>query len=137
MHQLVELLNGQINEVNPDQAAGGAGLIFKTLKDQLDGQDFSTLSAALPGVSELIQQAPDKDAGGGGLMGAIGGLAGALGGGDSTLGKMGQMAELAGGFSKLGLSPDMLAKFVPIVMTFIQTEGGEQILNIAKKVIKM
>lgn len=138
MNPLVALLNQQIGEINPDQAAGGAGLIFKTLQDKLSSQDFATLSGALPGVGELIQQAPNTSEGGGGLMGALGGLAGALGGQGAAgqLGQLGQFAALAGGFSKLGLSPDMLGKFMPIVLQFIQSEGGEQVLAIAQKVLK-
>ena len=139
MNPLVELLNQQINEINPDQAAGGAGLIFKILQNKLDPQDFSSLSAALPGVMDLIQKAPAEESSGGGLMGALGGLAGALGGSSGAagqLGQLGQFASLAGGFSKLGLSPEMIGRFLPIVMQFIRSEGGEQILKIAQKVLK-
>lgn len=139
MNPLVSLLNQQLNTINPEQAAGGAGLIFKTLQDKLNPQDFSSLSAALPGVLELIQKAPQAESGGG-LMGALGGLAGALGGGGGgaagQLGQLGQFASLVGGFSKLGLSPDMIGQFLPIVMQYIQSEGGEQILKIAQKVLK-
>ncbi len=136
MNPLVALLNQQIQEINPEQAAGGAGLIFKTLQDKLSEQDFAALSGALPGVSELLQQAPAE--GGGGLMGALGGLAGALGGQGAAgqLGQLGQFASLVGGFSKLGLSPDMIGKFMPIVLQFIQSEGGEQMLALAQKVLK-
>ena len=72
-------------------------------------------------------------------MGALGGLAGALGGSSGAagqLGQLGQFASLAGGFSKLGLSPEMIGRFLPIVMQFIRSEGGEQILKIAQKVLK-
>jgi hypothetical protein len=137
MNPLVSLLNQHINSINPEQAAGGAGLIFKTLQEKLDPQDFSTLSAALPGVLELIQNAPQTKSGGG-LMGALGGLAGALGGNGAAgqLGQLGQFASLVGGFSKLGLSPDMIGRFLPLIMQYIQSEGGEQILKIAHKVLK-
>lgn len=137
MNPLVSLLNQQLQGINPDQAAGGAGLIFKTLQDKLNPQDFSSLSAALPGVMELIQKAPNTESGGG-LMGALGGLAGALGGGGAAgqLGQLGQFASLVGGFSKLGLSPDMIGKFLPVIMQYIQSEGGEQMLKIAQKVLK-
>lgn len=137
MNPLVSLLTQQISSINTEQASGGAGLIFKTLQEKLDPQDFSTLSAALPGVADLIQQSPQTE--GGGLMGALGGLAGALGGGSGAagqLGQLGQFASLVGGFSKLGLSPDMIGQFLPLVMQYIQSEGGEQILKIAQKVLK-
>ena len=57
MNPLVALLNQHIQEINPEQAAGGAGLIFKTLQDKLSDQDFAALSGALPGIGELLQQA--------------------------------------------------------------------------------
>lgn len=139
MNPIVSLLSQQLSGVNSDQAAGGAGLIFKTLQEKLDPQDFSSISAALPGVLELIQKAPQAESGGG-IMGALGGLAGALGGSGGgaagQLGQLGQFASLVGGFSKLGLSPDMIGKFLPLVMQYIQSEGGEQVLKIAQKVLK-
>ena len=116
--------------VDESQAKGGAGLIFKMAQEKLGDGDFAQLTSAVPAVSNLIGDAP---AAGGGLAGAIGGLAGAMGGGG---GNLANMAALAGGFGQLGLNPGMATKFVPIILSFVQNQGGDQVKNILAGVLK-
>ncbi len=116
--------------VDESQAKGGAGLIFKMAQEQLGDGDFAQLASAVPIVSNLIGEAPTP---GKGLAGAIGGLAGAMGGGG---GQLANLAALAGGFSQLGLNPGMVNKFVPIILSFVQSEGGQQAKNILAGVLK-
>ena len=116
--------------VDESQAKGGAGLIFKMAQEQLGDGDFAQLTSAVPAVSNLIGDAP---AAGGGLAGAIGGLTGAMGGGG---GNLANMAALAGGFGQLGLNPGMATKFVPIILSFVQNQGGDQVKNILAGVLK-
>ena len=121
--------------VNEDQAKGGAGLLFNLAKDKLGAGDFQQLTNAIPGVQDLVGAAPAS--GGGGMMGALGGVASSLGG--SLGGKMeglGDLANLAGGFSQLGLSSDMVGKFVPILLSFVQQQGGDAMKGILEKVLK-
>ena len=103
----------------------------KMAKEQLGDGDFAQVASAVPGISNLIGEAP---AGGKGMAGAIGGLAGSLGGGKS--GQIANIAALAGGFSQLGLNPGMASKFVPIILSFTQSQGGEGVKNILAKVLK-
>ena len=117
--------------VDENQAKGGAGLIFKMAKEQLGDGDFAQVAGAVPAVSNLIGEAP---AGGKGIAGAIGGLAGAMGGGSG--GKMANMAALAGGFGQLGLNPGMATKFVPIILSFVQSKGGDGVKDILAGVLK-
>lgn len=119
--ELVELLTKNLG-VNEEQAKGGAGLIFKQAKEQLGGEDFSKVSASVPGVENLISAAP---ASGGGLLGGVGKMFG--GGG---------LAGLAGGFSKLGLDGGMIGKFVPVILSFVQSKGGDGVKAILEKVLK-
>ena len=116
--------------VDESQAKGGAGLIFKMAQEKLGDGDFAQLSGAVPGVSNLIGEAP---AAGGGIAGAMSGLAGAMGGGG---GQIANMAALAGGFGQLGLNPGMATKFVPIILSFVQNQGGDQVKNILAGVLK-
>lgn len=134
MLELVQMLTSQLNGVDEKQAGGGAGLILKCVQDNVSGQDFSKLLEMVPGVGELVQQAPDEKSSGGGLLGAIGGLASAVGG--DKFGQLGQLAALAGGFSKLGLSPEMVAQFLPIVTAFVQKKGGNEMLEMVQSVLK-
>ena len=116
--------------VDEQQAKGGAGLIFKMAQEKLGDGDFAQLASAVPAISNLIGEAPTG--GGGGLASAIGGIAGAIGGGS----QLANMATLAGGFSQLGLDPSMVTKFVPIILSFVQSQGGEQVKSLLAGVLK-
>lgn len=126
--ELVQLLTQNLG-IEENQAKGGAGLIFELAKQKLDDGEFSQVAGAIPGVSELINAAPQP---GSGLAGAIGGLAGALGGG----GNIANLAALAGGFTQLGLNPAMVSQFVPVILSFAQNQGGDRIKNILAEVLK-
>lgn len=120
--------------INEEQAKGGAGLLFNLAKEKLGSGEFQQLADKVPGMTNLLQAAP---ASGGGMMGALGSMASAFGGGSG--GKMeglGNLANLAGGFSQLGLSADMIGKFVPIVLSFVQNQGGDSIKGLLEKVLK-
>jgi hypothetical protein len=128
--ELVDLLVKGLG-VNEEQAAGGAGSVFSMVKDQLGGGDFSKLATAIPEIGSLINSAPKSGGGGGGFMGMVGSLA-SVAGGDSALGKLGQMAQLAGLFEKLGLNADMVSKFLPIILSFVQQKGGSGLMEMVQ-----
>ena len=126
--ELIQQITQRLN-VNEEQAQGGAGLIFKMAQEKLGDGKFAQVASAVPGVSSLIGTAPQ---GGGGIAGAIGGLTGAMG----ASGNVANMASLAGGFSQLGLNPGMATKFVPIILSFVQNQGGDEVKNILAGVLK-
>jgi hypothetical protein len=107
--------------VSETQAQGGAGLLFKLAKDVLDSGEFSKISAAVPGIDSLLSAAP-----GGGMLGGL----------TKMFGEVGGLAGLAAGFSKLGMNSGMLAKFVPIVLQFVQSKGGDSVKALLEKAIK-
>jgi hypothetical protein len=74
---------------------------------------------------------------GGGMMGALGGIASSLGAGGlgDKMGGLGDLANLASGFSQLGLSTDMVGKFLPIVLSFVQNQGGDSMKGLLEKVL--
>jgi hypothetical protein len=76
----------------------------------------------LPGIDSLISAAPQA----GGLTGKASSL---LGG---SAGSVKGMTALADSFSKLGLSPDMVNQFVPVILDFVQSEGGQQAMTLLK-----
>lgn len=126
--ELIEQLTQNLG-INENQAKGGAGLIFKLAQEKLGDGEFSQLASVVPAVSNLIGEAPQP---GGGLASALGGLAGAMGGG----GQLANMAALAGGFGQLGLNPAMVSQFVPIILSFVQDRGGEQVKGLLAGVLK-
>lgn len=116
--------------VGEDQAKGGAGLLLSLAKDKLGGGDFSQIAGTIPGIDGILSAAPAQA--GGGLMGALGGLAAGFGG---KAGALGELAELAGGFSKLGLDADMVAKFAPVILQFVEQSGGETVRKLLAGVL--
>lgn len=125
----MELLQMLINQlgITEEQAKGGTGLLFKVAKDKLSSDEFKQVANAIPGIEGLISSAPKA----GGIMGAIGGFASSLGGDN----KIGNLASLAGGFKNLNLSTDMIGKFLPIVMSFLQSKGGDTVKRIIEKAL--
>ena len=128
MNELITQLVSQLG-VQEGQAKGGAGLLLKLAQSKLGG-DFSKVSAAVPGLQDLIKSAPE--AGGAGKL--LGSLAGALGGGKA--GGLADLASLAGGFSQLKLDPQMISKFVPVILSFVQSKGGQDVVKLLAGVLK-
>jgi hypothetical protein len=127
---MIELIQQLVSStgVNQQQAEGGAGLIFGLVKERLSSGDFSKVADAVPGVEGLIDSAPSS---GGGLGGLLGGVASAMGAGD-----LGNLASLAEGFSKLDLDAGMVGKFIPVVLSYLQNQGGDGLLSLVSGVLK-
>lgn len=119
MKELVDQLTRNLG-VNATQAEGGAAVLFKAARDKLGGDEFGKLLGGVPGLSELLQKAP---ASGGGFGGLLGGLAGAVGG------NAGLIATIVGGFGKLGLTTDHAKKFVPVILEFLKTKVGPDVVS--------
>lgn len=124
---LIEELISKLG-INADQARGGAGLLFKLAQEHL-GADFATISDLMPQVQEWIGQAPET----GKLAGALGGIAGAFGGRAQGLGKL---ADIAEGFSSLGLDQSSIDDFGSIIMDVLKAKGGEGVADLLSSVLK-
>ena len=124
--------------INENQAEGGAGLLFQLAKNQLGQGDFAQVASAVPGIEGLMQAAPglggESSGGGGGLVGKVMSMFGGNKGG--AMGNLAGLAGLVGGFSQLGLDAGMVSKFVPIVTSFVQEQGGEQVASLLQGVLK-
>lgn len=127
--ELVQTLMNQLN-ISDDQASGGVGLLMNLAKDQLSSGEFDQVKGALPEVEGMMNQAPET---GGGLGGMLGGLTSAFGG---DAGQLGNLAELASGFSKLDLDTGMIAKFIPIVLSYAQSQGGDMVQGLLSKALQ-
>jgi hypothetical protein len=125
--ELIEELTKNLG-VTQDQAQGGTGLILNMAKEKL-GQDFSKVSGSIPGVGSLMSAAPES---GGGTLGGLAKMAGAFGGGS----QLANLAGLAGGFSKLGMNSGMITKFIPIIISFVQSKGGSTAADLLAKALK-
>jgi len=122
--ELVGQLTKQLS-ITPSQAVGGAGTLFSLAKSRLSADDFSKVAGAVPGMGSFLKAAPATDSTSG-----LSGLASSLPGG------MGGMASTAASFEKLGLSPGMAGKFVPILTNFVQSKGGSSTASLLSGVLK-
>jgi hypothetical protein len=126
--ELVEELVKNLG-VSQDAAKGGSGLIFQMAKERLGAGDFGKVASAMPEINGLMASAPEA----GGVLGGIGKLASGFGGG---AGQLGSLASLAGGFSKLGLDSGMIGKFIPIILSFAESKGGDVVKSLLAKALK-
>lgn len=122
--ELIGQLTKQLS-ISPTQAAGGAGTLFGLAKSRLSSADFSKVAAAVPGMGSLLKAAPQPD-NTSGLSSLTSSLPGGIGG----------LASSAASFEKLGLSPDMVSKFVPIMTSFVQSKGGASTASLLSGVLK-
>ena len=119
--------------VTQPQAEGGAGAIFQLAKSKMQGAAFAELSNSVPGMQGLLAAAPvAKPVGGGGLGGMVGSLESLAG---NSGGTVGNLVGLASSFQQLGLSPSMVQKFVPLVLQYVQGNGGSAIAGVLQSAL--
>ena len=110
---------------SPEQAAGAAGALFGVAKTKLKPEEFAQVSKAVPGMDLLLKAAPAMG-GGGGATGAV----------VSQMAGGGNLAAVAGAFNKLGLSPDMVSKAIPVLTQFVTKSGGADVGKLLAGVLK-
>jgi len=111
--------------VSNEQAMGGAGALFGLAKKALSSSDFAKVSESIPGMDSLLASAPKAS----GMTEKLGGLGAMMGGGAE---KATGLASVTDNFSKLGLSSDMVGKFLPEILDYAKSSGGENVMNILK-----
>ncbi len=121
-NELVKSISEKLS-VKPEQAAGGVGSIFNYAKGKLSPEDFGKVSSAIPEMDSLLSAAPAMDSTTATAMAKLGSSAAGI-------------ASLGSSFEKLGLSPDMVGKFVPEILNYTQLKGGDATKNILANVLK-
>ena len=110
---LTGLLTKQLG-VSETQAAGGVGAMLKLAQEKLAAGDFDQVANAIPGAPEYLDKARQ-------LLGGR---------------TIGNKAGLQDAFFELGLSPDMVDEFTPILTQFVGQTGGEQAKNLLAGALK-
>jgi hypothetical protein len=121
-------LVGQLTKglsITSQQATGGAGALFSLAKTKLSPADFKKVASVVPGMDSFLKAAPSTS--GGSELSALAG---------SIAGNAGGLASAASAFQKLGLSPEMVGKFVPILTQFVQTKGGANVASLLSGALK-
>jgi hypothetical protein len=111
--------------ITPQQATGGAGTLFGLAKSRLSPADFGKIAAVVPGMGSFLKAAPSTG-GGSGLSSLTGSLPSNMGG----------LASAGTAFQKLGLSPGMVEKFVPILTNFVHAKGGASVASLLSGALK-
>ena len=127
MKELIDSLTKGLG-ISGAQAEGGAAVLLKAAKDKLGAAEFDSNLGSVPGLNDLLKKAPA--AGGGGLGGLLGGLAGAMGGNAALI------SSILSGFGKLGLKAEDAKKFVPIILGFLQTKVGPDVVSKLEKTLR-
>jgi len=109
---LTGLLTQQLG-VTENQANGGIGAMLKLAQEKLAKGDFDQVAKAVPGADKYLGTAKQ-------LLGGK---------------NVGDMAGLQSAFSKLGMSPDMIGKFSPLVTQFVGStnpQAGQLLAGVLK-----
>ncbi|MGH8682682.1 MAG: DUF2780 domain-containing protein [Burkholderiales bacterium] len=101
---LTNSLTSQLG-VTSQQASAGVGSMLNYAKGKLSPDQWSSLSKSMPGADSYLRSASD-----------------ALGTGNIT-----STSGLNSAFSKLGMSPDMVNKFKPIISDYAGKYGGSAV----------
>jgi hypothetical protein len=100
-------------------------------KSRLSADEFGKVSAAVPGMDRLLKAAPaPAPAPAPAEHSEVSSL-------ESSLpGKMGRTAEVTEAFHKLGMSPEMAGKFLPVMTKFVESKGGLSTASLLEKGLK-
>lgn len=123
---LTEALVGQLG-ITQQQAIGGAGAIFQAAKTNMTQQAFASLSQTVPGMSDLLAAAPQvgqQMIGGSPMMGG-------------AAGTINMMNMLYSSFRQLNLSPDMVNRFIPVVVDYVSTTSGQATSNLLRSALML
>lgn len=110
---LLGALSSQLG-ISGTQASGGLGSMMSLVKSKLSTQDFSQVTKAIPGTESYIKTAQQ-----------------ALG----SSGSITDMAGLKSAFTKLGMTPEMVNKFKPVVLETAGQLGGDSVKQLLAKAL--
>jgi Protein of unknown function VcgC/VcgE (DUF2780) len=108
----------------PEQATGAAGSLFSLAKSRLKPEEWTKVAGAVPGMDGLLKAVP---------AGAIGTTGAAASGAAAAAGGL---AGATSAFQKLGLKPDMVAKAIPVLTSFVGKTGGADVASLLAGALK-
>ena len=100
--------------VSPEQAVGGTGAMMGLAQSKLSPEQFGSITSAVPGLGDVTKAA-------GPLLGSS---------------SLSSLAGVQGAFSKLGMSPETVGKFAPIIGDAISKGGGPQLAGLFTSLFK-
>jgi hypothetical protein len=125
---LLEALTGQLG-VTSEQASGGAGALFQMAKSNLSEGDFSQIAEVVPGIEAMMSSAQSSSK----ESGTVSAVTSMLGKNSSA----GNLANLASAFDGLGMDSDMINQFMPIILDYLQSAGGDAVMSMMKGALSL
>ncbi|TKB58521.1 DUF2780 domain-containing protein [Ferrimonas aestuarii] len=123
MANLLETLTSQLG-VSEQQAQGGLGALLATAQPNLSSENLSALGGIIPNMdgllatgTKLLSSGESSDSGFGSMLGQVMGDSGS-----SLLG-------LNDAFSSLGLDSAMVGQFSQILLDYVNSEGGQALMQ--------
>ena len=130
---LVNLLTDRL-DVTEKQASGGAGSLFNMARGLLSETDYGKVAEAVPGIGDLIKAAPEVSQASSRASDKISELTQGLGAVTDAVDNAKKYAMVYEQFKKLGLDTEMVSKFIPVILSFVESSGGESVMKILKSV---
>jgi hypothetical protein len=128
MDELIKRLTRELG-VDKTQARGGLVALLRAGEKNMKPADFKAFLADVPGADKLLKSAPSPSP----LSSIAGGLGSLLGSRSSA----GRWAGLAASFAELGIDVPTAKKFGPIVIDYVGTHGGEDLVDKIKAALKL
>lgn len=111
--------------ITSDQGAAGAGSIFRYVKQKMSPEEFRKIHSLIPDFDQIVDGGPAAE---------ISSLSDQIG---DTETKDPELAAilLKNDFDQFGLAPDMLGKFVPVIVEYVKSQGGEPAANLLQNAL--
>ena len=107
------LLQGQLG-LTEDQAQGSIGSLLSLASEKLNSGEFDQLAGMIPGADKSMDAAK--------RLGAV-------------TGPLESLADLNQSLAALGISPETIEKFVPMVTDYLGKLGGKDAMGLLQKVL--
>ena len=126
MSDVINNLTTQLG-IDENQAECGVGILLNYARQTLPGGDFTKVEEAFGGsAGTFISKAPTG-------VGVTGGTPGTPGG---TTGGVGNAGYVTGGFQTLNIDPSTIVRFIPIVVDYVKSKGGDTVAGTFQGIFK-
>ena len=106
------LLQGQLG-LTEDQAEGSIGSLLSLASEKLNAGEFDQLAGMIPGADKYMDAAKS--------LGAV-------------TGPLSSLADLNQSLAALGIPPETIEKFMPMVTDYLGKLGGNEVMSLLQKV---
>lgn len=114
--------------VKPEQAAGGVGAMLSLAKNQLQSNDYATLTQKVPGINKVtgvgaLTQLSQLTAKNPQLQALIGQVNPVSSDAKVAVSNVTDKSQLDSAFEKLGMNSSMVQQFAPVITDYLGTQG--------------